>query len=259
METSKHLSKSLSHTERCLSRNLNVSDCSDVSDDDDGSERVASPFQAYLSEVSSTSISSSLPPTPGHELSAISTSEMCLDAVSNSGPLPPTLSSALNERNPFQRLLSPPNSPPVSVPPTDLSPVDPLAFFGYESNRLDSFKKLNCPTFAERPMGEVANAGFYLMADGTTVQCPWCKVELTEAAFDKILQQRPKIPRSPLNDEPWTAMRVHRHANGQKTNEVNSWCPFVRREWIGLEPNIPMVNDLFPCSRALSAIRVTFS
>jgi hypothetical protein len=124
---------------------------------------------------------------------------------------------------------------------TDLSPVDPLAFFAHESNRLESFKKLNRDTFAQTKTEELANAGFYLKAEGTAVQCPWCKIELTEAAFERILRRRPPIPNSPLNDEPWTAMRVHRHANGQQTDEAHSWCPCVRRELLGLYPNIAMV------------------
>ena len=146
-----------------------------------------------------------------------------------------------NQINPFQQLASESKATSTNTGSTDLSPVDPDACFGYEMCRLESFKKQNRQTFAGMKVEEMANAGFYLNGEGTTVRCPRCKIELTEEKFERIILTRPVLPGSPLNDEPWTAMRVHRHENGQMVDGNHPWCPWVRREPDGLYPNVLMV------------------
>ncbi len=148
----------------------------------------------------------------------------------------------MNNTNPFQQMALESRSPPMDdIVHTDISPIDPHGLFAYEINRLESFKKRNRETFAHIKVEELAYAGFYLNAEGTIVQCPWCKVEITEEKFENIIRRRPTIPGSPLNDEPWTAMRVHRHENGQFISKDHPWCPWVRREPDGLYPNVVMV------------------
>lgn len=147
----------------------------------------------------------------------------------------------MNSMNPFQQLTLEPKSPPFDIIQTDIQPIDTCAYFAYEINRLDSFKKQNRLTFADIKMEELAYAGFYLNGEGTIVHCPWCKVEISEEKFQDILHRRPIIPGSPLNDEPWTAMRVHRHENGQTIDKDHPWCPWVRRELTEIYLNIMMV------------------
>ncbi|CAF1530244.1 unnamed protein product, partial [Rotaria sp. Silwood1] len=78
---------------------------------------------------------------------------------------------------------------------------------------------------------ELAYAGFYLDAAGTHVKYPWCIVELSEQRFEDIIRRRPSFPVLPLlNDEPWTAMRVHMHENEQLLDKDNSWCLWIRRK-----------------------------
>ncbi len=219
--------------DRTSSNELNISDYSNESDDE-GYETVAAPSRAHFSDH----ISPSLPVTPSHEPSI---AETCTDMITNDSQSRLTSPIITHLINPFQQFALQTRSLSVDMTSTDISPVDPHAFFAYECNRLDSFKKLNRETFAQVKVEELAYAGFYLNAEGTAVQCPWCMIGLTEQRFEKILHRRPIIPGSPLNDEPWTAMRVHRHENGQFTDKAHSCCPWVRRELGGLYPNVSMV------------------
>jgi hypothetical protein len=182
---------------------------------------------------------------PLHESSITTTApaRACLDIIPNDVHCQSTSPIMIDQTNPFQQFISQSISPPIDIYRTDISPVDPHAFFAYESNRLDSFKKRNRETFAQVKVEELAYAGFYLNAEGTAVQCPWCNIELTEYRFESIILRRPIIPSSPLNYEPWTAMRVHRHENGQVMDKDHPWCPLVRREPSGLYPNVVMVLD----------------
>ncbi|UJR37011.1 hypothetical protein I4U23_029718 [Adineta vaga] len=223
--------------ERRSSNEVNMSDFSEESNDEEDYEPVATPFRAYFIENLSPTQSPALPMTSLHESSSDPAAQACTDMITSTNHGQLTSPIVLNQTNPFQQFQLPTNSPALDITSTSLSPVDPQAFFSYESNRLDSFKKLNRETFAQMKIGELAYAGFYLNAEGTKVQCPWCMLELTEPMFERILNRRPIIPRSPLNDEPWTATRVHRHVNGQNTNKMHSWCPYVRREVIGLYSN----------------------
>ena len=222
-------------TDRRSSNEFNMSDYSEDSDSDDDYETVATPFRAdyndYVSPIQSpTSFNSAM------------SAQVCTDAIITTNPGRLTSPTLINHINPFQQVLTQARSPPIDIATTDLSPVDPQSLFVYESNRLESFKKLNRQTFAQMNIDELAYAGFYLNGEGTIIQCPWCLLELTEAMCERILRRRPAIPHSPLNDEPWTAMRVHRHASGQVTNKTHPWCSWVRRELSGLYSNIPMVS-----------------
>ncbi|CAF1564103.1 unnamed protein product, partial [Adineta ricciae] len=223
-------------TDRRSSNEFNMSDYSEESDSDNDYETVATPFRAdyndYVSPIQS--------PT---SLTTAMSAQVCTDAMitTNSGRL--TSPTLINRINPFQQVLTQAISPPIDIAATDLSPVDPQSLFVYESNRLDTFKKLHRQTFAQMNIDELAYAGFYLNGEGTIIQCPWCLLELTEAMCERILRRRPAIPHSPLNDEPWTAMRVHRHASGQVTNKTHPWCSWVRRELSGLYSNVPMTQS----------------
>lgn len=117
-------------------------------------------------------------------------------------------------------------------------------FFAHEINRLDSFRKQNRTVFAQTRVEELAYAGFNLNDEGTIVQCSWCKIELTEEKFQKLLNTRPGDPGSVLNDEPWNAMCVHRHENGQAIDPVISGCPWVRRN-----PQAALLNVMMEESR----------
>jgi hypothetical protein len=219
---------------------LNISDYSDESDDE-GYETVATPFRAHFSDRISPIQSPPPPPmTPSH---GPSTNTAPTDIMPNDSHHELTSLIITSQINPFQQLALKPRSPSLDMPQTDISPIDPCAYFAYESNRLDSFKKRNRETFARIKVGELAYAGFYLNAEGTIVRCPWCKVEITEEKFADILHRRPVIPGSPLNHEPWTAMRVHRHENGQFVDKDHPYCPWVRREPGGLYPNVIMVFE----------------
>ncbi|CAF4961352.1 unnamed protein product [Rotaria sp. Silwood1] len=100
---------------------------------------------------------------------------------------------------------------------------------------------------------ELAYAGFYLNAAGTHVKYPWCIVELSEQRFEDIIRRRPSFPVLPLlNDEPWTAMRVHMHENEQLLDKDNSWCLWIRRKPDGHYPNVMMTESemrypQYPC------------
>ena len=122
------------------------------------------------------------------------------------------------------------------------SPVDIRALHAHELNRLDTFKKQNRDTFANVDSAHLAYVGFYLNGEGNLIQCPWCDVCLTEQQFEDIVRTRPSVARSALSDEPWTPMRVHRHANGILMDQNHPWCTWVRREAGGLYPNVTIVR-----------------
>jgi hypothetical protein len=132
-------------------------------------------------------------------------------------------------------------SPAIGSSPAVSSPVDIRSLLAHESNRLDTFKKQNREKFAQVDVAHLAYVGFFLNAEGTLIQCPWCDVHLTEQQFDEIMRTRPTVARSAISDEPWTPMRVHRHANGVLMDQNHSWCTWVRREAGGLYPNVTMV------------------
>jgi len=133
-------------------------------------------------------------------------------------------------------------SPCVSSPqPAISSPVDLRSLLAYESNRLETFRKQNREIFGQVSVAHLAYVGFYLNGEGTLIQCPWCEVQLNERQFEEIMRIRPSVVRSSISDEPWTPMRVHRHANGMIMDQNHHWCTWVRREAGGLHPNVTMV------------------
>ncbi|CAF3984578.1 unnamed protein product, partial [Adineta steineri] len=230
--TSNSFSTTSGSMDRRSSNELNISDYSEESDDE-GYETVATPFRANYSDFISP-IQSPSPTALSYESPALSIAEVCTDVNPTNNHNQMTSPIMIHQINPFQQFALQSKSPPVDIARNDITPVDPHAYFAYELNRLASFKKLNRGTFAQVNIEELAYAGFYLNSEGTMVKCPWCVIELTEQKFEKILFRRPTIPRSPLNDELWTAMRVHRHAIGQHTDKTLSWCPWVRRELGGI-------------------------
>jgi len=222
----------------------NFFDMSDYSEDsdDENYETIARPLNARF-----TAVLSPLPsPAPSSDQSppvAIQPSLVHLNSQDNSHSISPIVPI---ENHPF-KTLSMQTTPPVS--PGDATALDDIRqIFASESNRLETFRKQNRTEFARLSVEELAYAGFYLNVDGQTVQCPWCDITLSEKHFETILRRRPKVPGSPLNDEPWTAMRVHRHAVGQKIDRNNSYCVWVRRHRIDLFPNqmIPSSRMAFP-------------
>jgi hypothetical protein len=121
-------------------------------------------------------------------------------------------------------------------------PVDILSMLAYESNRLETFKRRGRETFAQIDVAHLAYVGFALTETGQAIRCPWCDIQLTEIEFENIRVKRPSVARSTLSDEEWTPMRVHRHANGIQMGHDHTWCTWVRREPIGLYPNVTMVR-----------------
>ena len=216
---------------------LNFSDCSEESDDE-GYETIPSPLTAYVNDRQSSIQSPPLPPVTA------SNTTPPIDIISNDGQTELASLIVNNQTNPFQRFSSELKSSSSDVVSTEISPVDPDACFAYEICRLESFRRQNRQIFAGVKVEELANAGFYLNAEGTIVRCPRCRIELPEDKFERIIRIGPPIPGSPLNDEPWTAMRVHRHEIGQLVGGDHSWCPWVTREPDGLYRNIPMVMNI---------------
>ncbi|CAF2659502.1 unnamed protein product [Rotaria sp. Silwood2] len=210
--------------------------------DDEGYEIVATPFKSQFMDHTSPIQSPTSPPSIAisHESSVTTPPQDCTDIIASDSHGRWTSPILTDQTNPFQQLAMESRSAPIDITSTDISPVDPPASFAYESNRLDSFKRHNRETFAQVKVEELAYAGFYLNAEGTIVKCPWCAVELTEQKIENIIRLRPPIPGSLLNEEPWTAMHVHRHANGQLMGKTHSWCLWVRREQGGLYPNVIM-------------------
>ena len=214
----------------------NISDYAEESDEE-GYEPVATPHRAQFMG----------PVTPPPSYDSTTTAGGTLESVGviDDGHKHLTSPISINGSNPLEQLAFQPTSPPFEISYTDLSPVDLSAHFAYESHRLDSFKKRNREVFAQIKVEDLANAGFYLNAEGTVIECPWCHIKVDEAKIERLLRRRPIIPDAPLNDEPWTAMRIHRHENVQFMDRAHPWCPCVRREYGGLYPNVMIVLDIF--------------
>ncbi|CAF0978981.1 unnamed protein product [Rotaria sordida] len=228
-----------SNSDHTLAIESFLSDAS-ADSDDGGYGTVPALFKAQFIDHTSPIQSSTSPSSTTSHDSSLTTAQACTDVITNDSQDRWTLPILTNQTNPFKQLSAESKLRFIDIAHTDISPVDPRAFFAYESNRLDSFKKQNRKTFAQFKIEELAYAGFYLNAEGTIVKCPWCVVELTEQKFENITRLRLPIPGPPLNDEPWTAMRVHRHQNGQLIGKNHSWCLWVRRELGGLYPNVSM-------------------
>ncbi|CAM4768751.1 unnamed protein product [Rotaria magnacalcarata] len=222
---------------------FNISDYSGESDNE-GYETVATPFRAhYMDRIPSVPSIPISPLTTSPEPSQTIAARSCVDLIPNDIHGQFTSPILENRTNPFKPPSPESQSSTVYMTSPDASPVDPRASLAYESNRLDSFRRYNRESFAGISIEELAYAGFYLNAEGNTIKCPWCTVELTEHRVENILKQRPILPGSPLNDQPWTAMRVHRHENGQYLDRNHSWCLWVRRELGGLNPNIMLTTS----------------
>jgi hypothetical protein len=235
-----------------------MSDASEELTDDEGFETVAPPSTAY-SMSGNPSIRSPPPSASLHESLTTVNAQTCSDPIVNSGHTRFT-SPIGTQMNPFQELVlrqqqkSEPIDDSVSSDsgshemspgiPTVSSPVDIRSLLAHESNRLDTFKKQNRETFANVNIAHLAYVGFFLNGEGTVIQCPWCDVRLTEQQFEDIMRTRPSVARSALSDEPWTPMRVHRHANGLVMDQNHPWCTWVRREAGGLYPNVTMVGHI---------------
>jgi hypothetical protein len=235
-----------------------LSDQSEELSDDEGFETVAPPSTTY--SISGYPPIRSPPPSAlSHESSTTEHAQPCLDPIINNVHSQLT-SPTMSQINPFIQLKlreqlkrdhiddsissdinSHEMSPLITSPLAISSPVDIRSLLAHESNRLDSFKKQDRETFAQVNVAHLAYVGFFLNGEGTLIQCPWCDVRLTEQLFEDIVRTRPTVARSSLIDEPWTPMRVHRHANGILMDQNHSWCTWVRREAGGLYPNITMV------------------
>ena len=217
------------------------SDHNDGSDDDDENyEAVARPFQSNFTSTFLPITSPLLQTVHSHESPTGEAAQPSTDSINNSEQNLHR-SPMMNRANPFEAISTQPLSPPLEMARANAAPVDTLAFFASEHNRLDSFRTRGRATFAQCTAEELAYVGFHLNADDNTVECSCCNIRLTEARFEDIMRRRPIIPDSPLNDEPWTAMRVHRHEIGQFTGSTRSWCPWVFRQKYGFYTNIPTV------------------
>ena len=238
-----------------------LSDQSPDSSEDEASETVARPQTTY-SIPGNQPVRSPPPSTPAHESLTTVNAQACSDPVITNGHshlISPIMASHMN---PFQELVlrqqkneqidgntssdsgSHEMSPAIASLPPVSSPVDVRSLLAHESNRLDTFKKHNRETFAHIKVAHLAYVGFFLNAEGTVIQCPWCEVHLSEQQFEDITRTRPSVARSAISDEPWTPMRVHRHANGLIMDRNHPWCTWVRREAGGLYPNVTMVGKL---------------
>jgi hypothetical protein len=235
-----------------------ISDHSEQSSDDEGFEPVAPPSTTYFI-AGNLPIRSPPPSAPSHESSTTENAQTCSDPIINNGPSQLTSPIVGNKINPFKQLVlqqqksetgddSPSSdsvlhemSPAIGSSPAVSSPVDIRSLLAHESNRLDTFKKQNRETFAKVPVAHLAYVGFFLNGEGNLIQCPWCDVHLNEQQFEDIMRTRPSVARSAISDEPWTPMRVHRHANGILMDQNHSWCTWVRREAGGLYPNVATV------------------
>lgn len=191
-----------------------------------------------------------------HEALTTMNAQPCSDPIITNGHTQLTSPSVPGQMNPFKELhlrqqqqngqlddhvLSNGNPPEISPGIAVSSPVDIRALHAHEMNRLETFKKQNREIFANVECAHLAYVGFYLNAEGNLIQCPWCDVKLTEQEFENIVRTRPSVARSALSDEPWTPMRVHRHANGILMDQNHPWCTWVRREAGGLYPNVTIV------------------
>ncbi|CAF4362827.1 unnamed protein product, partial [Rotaria sordida] len=156
---------------------MDLSDYSAESDDG-GYGTVPALFKAQFIDHTSPIQSSTSPSSTTSYDSSLTTAQACTDVITNDSQDRWTLPILTNQTNPFKQLAAESKLRFIDIARTDISPVDPRAFFAYESNRLDSFKKQNRKTFAQFKIEELAYAGFYLNAEGTIVKCPWCVVEL---------------------------------------------------------------------------------
>ncbi|CAF1267965.1 unnamed protein product [Adineta steineri] len=242
-----------------------LSDHSADSSDDEGFQTVARP--PTTERIGSQIVVRSPFPVSAlsHESLTTENAQTCSDPISSGSKLTSPLGTS--QINPFKQLVlqqqrsdhtgdnislsdngSNELSPLFASSLAISSPVDIRSLLAHESNRLDSFKKQNRETFAKVNVGYLAYVGFYLNGEGTVIQCPWCEIKLTEQEFEDIMRTRPSVTRSTLGDEPWTPMRVHRHANGLRMDHDHPWCTWVRREAGGLYPNVTMIESqmLYP-------------
>ncbi|CAF1034016.1 unnamed protein product [Adineta ricciae] len=229
------------------------------SSDEEGFQTVARPSTASFAN-SIQPLRSPPPSAPSHESSTTEHAQTCSDPTSTDYHSQLTSPMMANQTNPFKRQyflqeqkrehtgdsISSDNgshemSPVIGNSPAISSPVDVPSLLAHESHRLDTFKKLKLERFANVDVAHLAYVGFYLNAEGTEIQCPWCEVRLTEKRFEEIVRTRPAVTRSTITDEPWTPMRVHRHENGILMDQDHPWCTWVRREAGGLYPNVTML------------------
>ncbi|CAF3964656.1 unnamed protein product [Rotaria sp. Silwood2] len=245
--------------------NLSLSDQSEELTDDEDLEPVAAPPSTYF--ITGTPYLQSPPPSAApHEALSTVKAQTCSDPTTTNGDSQLTPASMPKDINAFRQDIdqqygrelihgstsldggSHEISPLTRSTSSSLSPVDICSVLAHESNRLDTFKKHNRETFAQVPVAHLAYVGFFLNGENTAIQCPWCEVCLTERQFEDIMSTRPTVVRSAVSDEPWTPMRVHRHANGLMMDQNHSWCTWVRREAGGLYPNVTMLQSqlLYP-------------
>ncbi|CAF4799446.1 unnamed protein product [Rotaria sp. Silwood1] len=247
----------------------------DLSDDED-LETIAKPSTTFVSKniplspspAPSASLQSpSVPASPNEPLTTFG-AEDCSDPVTGNGHSQLT-SAIISKINPFERIQqeqtklphtedsgSPEISSSIVHVSSISSPVDVRSVLAYESNRLDTFTEHNRETFAQVPVAHLAYVGFFLNAEGTAIQCPWCEVCLTEKQYEDIVRTRPTIVGSVLSNEPWTPMRVHRYANAIMMNRTRPWCTWVRREVGGLYSNVKILKNqlLYPEYPSYSSI-----
>jgi len=248
---------------------LHDSDQSTETSDDEGFETVVPPPKSFFNKPQEIR-------SPPPSASAIGTAttgiaEVCSDSeisLNRSQLTSPIMAAQINpfkqlaERNQQQRQESrersensfssdggaPEMSPSLGPTSAASSPADIRSLLAHESNRLDTFKRLNRDTFAQISITELAYAGFYLTAEGDRIECPWCEVSLSEEKVETVMRTRPSVARVGVSGEPWTAMRVHRHENGLLMGQRHSWCTWVRRETGGLYPNVTLLQSqmLYP-------------
>ncbi|CAF3130984.1 unnamed protein product [Rotaria sp. Silwood2] len=242
-----------------------LSDQSEELTDDEDLEPVAVPPSTYFITGTPCLQSPPLSTAPHESLSTVK-AQTCSDPTTTNGHSQLTPATMSKHINPFRQYIEQQQrheriedstssdsgshelSPSTGSTPSVSSPVDIRSLLSHESNRLDTFKKHNRETFAQVPVAHLAYVGFFLNGEGTAIQCPWCEVCLTERQFEDIMSTRPTVVRSAVSDEPWTPMRVHRHANGLMMDQNHSWCTWVRREAGGLYPNVTMLQSqlLYP-------------
>ena len=250
-----------------------LSDQSNDSSDEDEFETVASPPSAYRIAAARSPAPSVLTNEPPSTTATTETAQACSDPPSAASLGNITSPSLTSQINPFKQLVlkdkhsstegtaSPDivvheSSPLIGGSSLISSPVDLHSLLAHESHRLETFRRQHRSTFARIDVAHLAYVGFFLHVGGDHVECPWCEVELTEERMMHIMDTQPSVARSTLSDEPWTPMRVHRHANGLRMGQAHSWCTWVRREAGGLYPNIAMVsNGQSRTNRAILSVR----
>lgn len=239
-----------------------LSDQSEESSDEENTETVAAPSTTHFIGTLPQTLRSPLSYLPSHESMTTEKAQTCSDPTASNANTQWTPAGISTKMNPFKQLhlqqlqqqfsernedctstdsCSHEVSPGINGSPSVSSPVDIRAFLAHESNRLDTFKRHDRTTFAQVEVAYLAYVGFYLNGEGTNLLCPWCDVSISEQQYESIIKIRPSVARSTLSDEPWTPMRVHRHANGVMMDQNHAWCTWVRREAGGLYPNVTMV------------------